>query len=207
MNPRESIAATLAALAPSEPFGLFLRHAEREEFPQTDPYSDVELTAAGWSSAAELGKRTASLLSWVAISPFRRCRQTARLLHPGAPEEDNRLGAPGPWVVDQTAGEEAFARLGTAGVVRAQIQRTPLDAIRGLAEGSALLLSAALERIAAGRGSGACITHDAVLMPAIHWLTGDPLPDWLQPLDGMAIQRQEDHLVCVWRGRLHPLKP
>ena len=207
MTPRESIAATLAALDASRPFGLFLRHAARDPIPRSDLYADVELTPVGRSSAAELGGQTAGRLSWTAISPFRRCHQTAALLHPGVPEEDGRLGEPGPWVLDREEGARTFERMGTIKVVRAQIGGAPLNAFRGLANGSRVLLSAALDRIAAGRGSGACVTHDAVLMPALHWLTGDPLPDWLEPLDGFAIQREGPGLVCTWRGRAHPVAP
>jgi len=208
MRAPESIAATLAALDAIEPFGLFLRHAERETLPPEDPYADVGLTPLGVASAADLGRWTGSRLSWTATSPFRRCRRTAELLHPGAPEVDARLGEPGPWVLERGKGAELFSRLGVPGVVRAQIRRATLESMRSLPDGARLLLSAAMDRIAAGRGSGACVSHDAVLMPALHWLTGDPLDDdWLEPLDGFAIQRRHagGELVCTWRGRAYPV--
>lgn len=207
MNPRDSIAATLAALDASAPFALFLRHAEREEIPLETPYADVELTPGGRANAAELGARTALLLRWTATSPFRRCRQTAALLHPGAPEEDARLGAPGPWVIDPVEGANVFAQLGTAGVVRAQLEARAPRAIRDLAGGSRLLLSAALDRIAAGRGAGACVSHDVVLMPALHWLTGGEPGGWLRPLDGFAIQPRGPELLLAWRGQVRAVPP
>ena len=201
----EGLLHTLQSLAPSIPFALFLRHAERAPIPPEDPYADVELTLAGHEASRALGHRLRTRLSWAAISPFLRCRRTAEALEerPGLPgvEVDVRLGSPGPWVVDRTEGARLFAELGTEGVVRAQLSGNRWPFIRTAEEGTRLLLSAALERLDAGRGNGVCVSHDTVLMPAIARLTGERFTgEWLAPLDGFAVQRLAGHLRCIWRG-------
>ncbi len=203
----EGLVRTLQALTPDTPFALFLRHAERAPIPPETPYADVDLTPAGLEAAHLLGQWLRSSLAWAAVSPYLRCRRTAEALG-FAGEVDTRLGAPGPWVVDSDEGARLFAELGTEGVVRAQLSGGRWPFIRGPEDGSQVLLSAALERLEAGRGSGVCISHDTVLMPAISWLTGEPFSGaWLAPLDGFAIQRGPGRLRCLWRGEARELVP
>lgn len=117
-------------------------------------------------------------------------------------EVDTRLGSPGPWVMERSEGARLFAELGTEGVVRAQVSGAHWPFIRESREGTRLLLSAALDRVEGGRGSGVCVSHDAVLMPAIAHLTGERFMGagaWLDPLDGFAVQRLGDRLHCLWR--------
>jgi broad specificity phosphatase PhoE len=167
----------------------------------------VDLTPEGLETAMELGRRLSAHLAWTAASPYLRCRRTAEALvaHAGALEQevDTRLGSPGPWVTDRAEGARLFAELGTEGVVRAQLSGGRWPFIRLAEEGTRLLLAAALERLDAGRGSGVCVSHDAVLMPAIATLAGERFEgEWLAPLDGFAIQRgREGSLVCIWNGR------
>lgn len=196
----EGLTDTLQSLVPGAPFVLFLRHAERAPIPPEAPYADVDLTPAGLEAARLLGHRLRALLAWAAVSPYLRCRRTAEALGPGL-EVDTRLGSPGPWVVDRTEGARLFAELGTEGVVRAQLSGARWPFIRAPGEGVRLLLSAAIERLEAGRGSGVCVSHDAVLMPAISWLAGESFSGaWLAPLDGFAIQWGPGPLRCTWRG-------
>jgi hypothetical protein len=109
--------------------------------------------------------------------------------------------------MDRLEGARLFAELGTEGVVRAQLSGQRWPFIRTAEEGTRVLLSTALERLAQGRGSGVCISHDAVLMPSIASLTGERfLGEWLAPLDGFAVQRLDGHLRCIWRGQCHEVE-
>jgi len=201
----KGLSRTLEAMAPTAPFALFLRHGERLPILPDDPYADVDLTPAGLEAAVELGRRLPAHLAWTAVSPYLRCRRTAEALgtHAGAPrqEVDTRLGSPGPWVMDRAEGARLFAEMGTEGVVRAQLSGRQWPFIRHEEEGTRLLVSAALERLDAGRGSGVCVSHDAVLMPAISTLTRERFEgEWLAPLDGFAVQRVGGGLRFIWRG-------
>lgn len=185
-----------------DPFVLFLRHGEREPLPPGDPYHDVDLTPAGYEAVARLGRDLDGRIRWTAASPFLRCTVTARGL--GAePEEDTRLGNHGPWIADHSAAGREFESRGTEGVVRALVGGARLPGIRAPEEAVRILLSAGTDR--AHRGSGACITHDAVLMPAMAWLFGpDAADEWLAPLGGFAVELHPSGPVAVWRDRRRP---
>lgn len=180
-------------------FVLFIRHGERAPLPPDDPYADVDLTPAGYEAVGALARGLGGRLNWTAASPFLRCRVTARGLG-HEPEDDTRLGRHGPWIADHAAAGGAFSRLGTEGVVRAQVAGESLPGIRTPEQAVPILLSAGLDRL--HRGSGACVTHDAVLMPAMAWLFGaDAADEWLSPLGGFALELRADGPVAVWNGR------
>lgn len=197
----EGLTATLDALVLSRPSVLFIRHAERGDVDPADPYADVDLTERGHEQARSLARRLPFRPSWTAVSSFLRCIKTADFLGAKATASDDRLGRPGPWVLDQEAGARLFAELGTEGVVRRQIAGTRWPFVRSLGEGTRLLLEAATERLSAGLEHGVCVSHDAVLMPAIAALTGERFEGtWLTPLDGFAIQYENGNLRCIWQG-------
>lgn len=179
-------------------FILFIRHGERAALPPEDPYADVDLTPAGYAAAAALARKLEGTICWTATSPFRRCRVTAQALG-FEPEDDTRLGRHGPWVACAEAAGREFAARGTEGVVRAQIAGMELAGIRAPEAAVPLLLAAGLDRVS--RGSGVCVTHDAVLMPAIAALTGEKFHEtWLQPLDGFALVLENSATFCLFHG-------
>jgi broad specificity phosphatase PhoE len=186
----------------SDPFILFIRHGERAPLPSDDPYADVDLTPEGYAGVSRFAESVAGRLAWTAASPFLRCRVTARGLGP-VPEVDYRLGQHGPWIRDHAAAGREFASRGTEGVVRAQVAGVSLAGIREPQEAVPILLSAGLDRV--HRGSGACVTHDAILMPAMAWLFGpDAVDEWLAPLGGFAVRWSDSGPVACWRGRQRP---
>lgn len=182
-------------------FVLFIRHGERAPLPPDEPYCDVDLTPAGYADVARLAATLRGRIRWTAASPFLRCRVTAKGLGYD-PQDDTRLGRHGPWVVDADAAGREFVSRGTEGVVRAQVAGVPLPGIRSADVAVPLLLSAGLDR--ARLGSGVCVSHDAVLMPAMAWLFGvDAVAEWLAPLGGFAVELRAGGPVAVWRDREH----
>ncbi|MCC6216361.1 MAG: histidine phosphatase family protein [Polyangiaceae bacterium] len=180
-------------------FALFIRHGDRYPIPTGDPYADVDLTPEGYAAVARLGRRLQGRIRWTAASPFLRCRATAHGLGCD-PADDFRLGRHGPWIVDHERAGREFERRGTAGVVRAQVAGVALAGFRHPEEAVPLLLAAGLDRLS--RGSGVCVTHDAVLMPAMAWLFGaDAAEPWLAPLDGFAVHLRPRGAVACWKGR------
>lgn len=181
-------------------FVLFIRHGERAPLPKDDPFRDVDLTPKGYAAVARLAQALRERIRWTAASPFLRCRVTAKGLG-HEPAQDARLGRHGPWVIDAAAAGREFAARGTEGVVRAQVAGVSLEGMRSAADAVPLLLSAGLERV--GLGSGVCVSHDAVLMPAMAWLFGEEATrDWLAPLGGFAVELRDDGPVAVWRDRV-----
>lgn len=184
---------------PETNFILFIRHGERAPLPPNEPFGDVDLTPRGYADVALLAESLSSRIRWTASSPFLRCRVTARGLR-YEPEDDTRLGRHGPWVIDPEEAGREFVTRGTEGVVRAQVAGLPLNGLRRPEEAVPLLLSAGLDR--ASRGSGVCVSHDAVLMPAMAWLFGaDTVTEWLAPLEGFTVELRAGGPVAIWRDR------
>lgn len=201
-SPPEWLSHQSALPQPGTDFILFIRHGDRMPLPPDDPYCDVDLSPKGYADVARLAEVIRGRISWSTASPFLRCRVTARGLG-HEPEDDTRLGRHGPWIHDHEAASREFAKRGTEGVVRAQTMGLTLEGIRSAQEAVPILLSAGLDRRT--RGSGVCVTHDAVLMPAMHWLFGEEaVAQWLSPLGGFVLQLRAQGNVAVWRGRERP---
>ena len=94
-------------------------------------------------------------------------------------------------------------RTPTEGVVRAQVAGLVLPGMRPASDAVPLLLSTGIDLI--NRGSGVCVSHDAVLMPAMAFLFGaEAAEEWLAPLGGFAVYFREGGPVAVWCGRERP---
>ena len=176
---------------------LLVRHSDRPpSFPGISD-SDFGLTEVGEARARLLGRRLGDGLRWALSSPLRRCRRTAELAGLVA-EESALLGAPGPFVVDCLRGQEVFETHGTPGVVRAQIQGETWGCMRDLEVGAASVVRDLLARLDARPGMGLAVSHDAIVMPIIAWITGETFADrWLDPLDGAILTPDE----LIWEGR------
>lgn len=176
-----------------------LRHADREAIAPGDTGRSTPLTDVGERRALALRQHLADsgqAPSWGLSSPLLRCTRTAALLGVHA-TSSTLLGAPGCFVIDEARGGEVFAQHGVDVVVRAQLEGETWGCTRPLGDGARLLLEALREHMSAQDGTGVAISHDAVLMPAIAWLTGERFVDsWLAPLDGVVITSSS----LVWRG-------
>ena len=204
MNSRASIPAgiqeSIAAASGVRPLALLLRHADRAEIPAGEAGDDVGLLPVGRDRSLALARALAHLggVAWAEASPLSRCMTTARLLTT-AVEASDLLGAPGPFVVDREDGGHVFASLGTEHVVRAQMAGHPWDFMRPLDGGAKLLLRHIRDRLGERTGIGVFISHDAIVMPAIAWATGDRFgTGWLAPLDGVVVSLAGERGLTVW---------
>lgn len=176
---------------------LLIRHSDRPASIPGLSDSDFGLTEVGESRARLLGRRLGDGLRWALSSPLRRCRRTAELAGLVA-DESTLLGAPGPFVVDCLKGQDVFETHGTAAVVRAQIQGETWGCMRGLEGGAACVVRDLLARLDARPGTGLAISHDAIVIPIIAWITGETFAGrWLDPLDGAILTPDE----FLWEGR------
>lgn len=176
---------------------LLIRHSDRHASVPGLSDSELGLTELGEARARALGRRLGDRLSWALSSPLRRCSRTAELAGQIA-EGSALLGAPGPFVVDRHRGQEVFDAHGTAAVVRAQISGETWGCMRALDEGAASVVDALLAHLDARPGTGLAVSHDAIIMPIIAWLTGETFAErGLDPLDGAIITPNE----VFWEGR------
>lgn len=192
--------ASLAATA--SPRVLLLRHADRQPMPAGSG-DDLDLTADGEARARLLDRRLGDGPRWALTSPLLRCRRTAALANFTA-EDSSLLGAPGPFVVDRARGSEVFHTHGTDAVVRAHLRGETWSCMRTPADGARLVLAELRRHLAQSTGTGLAVSHDAIVMPIVAWITGHTFADdWLAPLDGLVLTRDG----AFWRGRHHQVKP
>ena len=176
---------------------LLVRHSDRPASVPGISDTDFGLTEVGEARARRLGWRLGDGLRWALSSPLRRCRRTAELAGLVA-EGSTLLGAPGPFVVDGLRGQEVFESNGTPMVVRAQIRGETWGCMRALDEGADRVVRDLLGRLDAQPGTGLAVSHDAIVMPIIAWITGETFADrWLDPLDGAIFTPDE----LFWEGR------
>lgn len=178
---------------------LLVRHSDRPASVPGISDADFGLTEVGEARARLLGRRLGDGLRWALSSPLRRCRRTAELAGLVA-EDSTLLGAPGPFVVDCPRGQEVFESHGTPVVVRAQIRGETWGCMRALEEGAASVVHDLLGRLGARPGTGLAVSHDAIVMPILAWITGETFADrWLDPLDGAILTPD----ALFWEGRAY----
>lgn len=187
--------ASLAVAPPRR--ALLLRHSDRPPIPTGVAGYELGLTPEGEARARLLGERLGEGPRWALTSPLLRCRQTAALAGFTA-EPSALLGAPGPFVIDRLQGRVVFDTHGTDTVVRAQLRGETWECMRGLAEGARLVLDELCMQIEAHEGTGLAVSHDAIVMPIVAWVTGETFEgDWLAPLDGVVLTPG----FLFWKGR------
>lgn len=192
--------ASLAVTSPRRV--LLLRHADRPPTPPGASGDELGLTPAGEVRARLLGERLGQGPRWALTSPLERCRRTASLAGFAA-DPSSLLGAPGPFVIDPARGGEVFRAHGTDAVVRAQLRGETWGCMRALAGGARLVLDELLLRNAAHEGTGLAVSHDAIVMPIIAWVTGETFEgDWLAPLDGAVLTPG----YLFWKGRRYEVQ-
>lgn len=179
-------------------FVLFIRHGERAPLPPDEPFGDVDLTPSGYAEVARLAAKLRGRIHWTAASPFSAAAPQPR----GSATSQRRIPA---WDGTVRGWSMRTPRGGSSPREAPRVWSAPrspasLRGIRGAEDAVPLLLSAGLER--AHLGSGVCVSHDAVLMPAMAWLFGaDAVDEWLAPLGGFAVEVRAGGPVAVWRDR------
>ena len=208
-DPVDSLVQRLAEIPRNTAAAIFLRHAEREEIPPGEFGEDVCLTASGVAESERLGSLLSALDSVrVASSPVPRCVETSRAILRGAGcagevTLDQRLGDPGPFVVEPEVAGRLFLRTGILELTRRQLSgEDPPAGMRKTFEGVTLLLDAATSAMRAGAGLNLLVTHDAILAVLVAHLYGVQVDEiiWPDYLDGLVLWRDRELLRFSWRG-------
>ena len=186
-----------ASLAASQgPRVILVRHADRFQVAGGSLGIDAPLTPVGELRARLLGTELGDV-EWSLSSPVERCRRTA-VLAGLAPADDTLLGMPGPFVTDEALGGRVFSANSVEQVVRRHLAGETWGCMRTPAEGGTRLLARLRSELVTRSASGLAVSHDAIVMPVIAWLTGhDFAHEWLDPLDGLVVTLD----ACFWRGQ------
>ena len=122
------------------------------------------------------------------------------------PEEvalDWRLGAPGPFVVDEEVSGALFLEIGILEIVRRQLTCSERPAgMRPTPEGMDLLLGLVANDLQSRGCLNVYVTHDSILAALVAYLYGLPVDEigWPGYLDALFLWRRGERLQYIWRG-------
>ncbi len=193
---------------------ILLRHAAREQFSPGSFGNETNLTPAGVQAAEALGRKLRSrrpgrLMS----SPLQRCISTVEALARSAGwdipvELDDRLGAPGPFVVDADIAGPLFQQYPLVEIVQRQLMiPTPLPGMRSTSIGVALVIDLMLERLNVPGRLDVLVTHDIILAVVVGYLLETIFDETMMPdfLEGLIIWKKSTGLGAIWRHQAYDI--
>ncbi len=191
-------------------FIAIIRHAEKLIKTKNEKENSIILTEKGKKNAKDFGRKFLTLyndLSFIKTSPIKRCMKTAELIIQGAKKNlkiilSKNLGDPGVFIIDNNLASELFKNNSCEKIVQYQIEEKNLDGMRDIKSGVRILLEEILSNLKNLNERGLYITHDAILVPFISYLTEDldPTKDWIDYLEGIYIWNQNEDSFLMWRG-------
>ncbi len=176
---------------------ILLRHAEKAQLTKDITEPELPLTAKGIEDAKSLGillrNQGHSEHLCFHVSPRKRCIQTARYIAMGAGITEpliltnHNLGSPGPFVIDHEIGYNVFNNAPLKEVVRKFIMGDQQGCFLPMEKGCQNLYDY-LTSNSDSNSISIYISHDAIIIPFVYWLTSEDLVEsWLPPLGGVHI--------------------
>ena len=176
---------------------ILLRHAEKAQLTKDITEPELPLTAKGIEDAKSLGmllrNQGHSEHLCFNVSPRKRCIQTARYIAMGAGITEpliltnHNLGSPGPFVIDHEIGYKVFNNAPLKEVVRKFIMGDQQGCFLPMEKGCQNLYDY-LTSNSDSNSISIYISHDAIIIPFVYWLTSEDLVEsWLPPLGGVHI--------------------
>ena len=176
---------------------ILLRHAEKAPLTKDITEPELPLTAKGVDEAKSLGmllrNQGHSEELRFFVSPRKRCIQTARCIAVGAGISDpliltnHNLGSPGPFVIDHEIGYKVFSNAPLEEIIRNFMMGDQQGCFLPMGEGCQNLHDYLISNSDSDSIS-IFISHDAIIIPFIYWLTSEDLVEsWLPPLGGIHI--------------------
>jgi len=200
-------------LKDKESFIFMLRHAEKQVYPNNSGENSISITEKGRIDSENFGREFARIyyvISLIKSSPIKRCVNTANAILKGANQQlkisiSTNLGNPRAFVIDEKIAGENFFRYGVEKVIQRQLEGKNLPGMRDIKNGAKLLLTEILEDLENLNGSGLYITHDAILVPFIGYLTNTFIVSdyWFGFLDGIYLWKENKNKVfLLWKGKV-----
>jgi len=196
-------------------FILLIRHAEKRIDSEILDENQIFLTKSGRKEALAFGKELSLLwgdIQYIKSSPIERCVTTAGLILEGMGNNveiitSTNLGDPGVFITDDKVAVKHFNTYGCEKVVQFQIEGKELEGIRNLKGGSKLLLNEFLMDLKSNKGSGLYVSHDAIIVPFLNYLTGDAniVRKWINYLEGAYFWLKEYSLFLLWDGKRYEI--
>jgi hypothetical protein len=191
---------------------ILLRHAEKAALTKDFTEPELPLTAKGVEDAESLGmllrKHGHSEELRFFVSPRKRCIQTARYIAIGAGISDpliltnHNLGSPGPFVIDHEIGYKVFSNAPLEEIIRKFMMGDQQGCFLPMEMGCQNLH----DYLTSNSNSDSLsifISHDAIIIPFIYWLSSqDLLESWLPPLGGIHISDDISKILLNPQGVL-----
>ncbi len=195
-------------------FILIVRHAEKiiDENQNEDIFA--LLTRKGISDSKKFGNELLSLFNGTGLmktSPIERCVQTANAIlnynfeSKKKIEKSKILGDPGVFVMDAKTALGNFLNLGVKEVIERQLKNQILPGMRDLKNGLQMLFQEISNDLEVIKSFGIYITHDAIVIPLIKYLTGDfkYTENLIDYLNGIIVGKNENkEYFAIWNGKL-----
>ena len=196
-------------------FILLIRHAEKQIKSEISDENQILLTKNGRKETLAFGKELSQLgseIKYIKSSPIERCIETAVLILQGIGNDltitnSTNLGDPGVFIEDDKVAVNHFKTYGCEKVVMFQIEGKELEGIRDIKSGTEHLLNEILMDLKINEGIGIYISHDAIIVPFISYLTGDIsfAKKWIKYLDGAYLWLDKDKLFLLWNGKRYDI--
>jgi len=187
------------AMSCSSPI-LLIRHGEKENPPDDDPFMDVALNDNGIKDSHTLGGLLRMMfdtpLTAIHSSPLKRCVMTSENITEGYGidldiKTSNVLGDPGPYVKDEKIAVESFLKIYPDNIVKRHFDGEMIPGFRSLEEGSSMILKYLFEN--RDNGISIHITHDVIIASLIGYLTGKirDVENWIGYHEGICFFDKE----------------
>lgn len=204
-----NLSKNLSLIGNDEVAAILIRHAERDSIPNLSHGTNVLLTEKGKRDAHSFGEKLRGrTITCAYTSPVQRCGQTARAILAGYGNPDgamistNLLGAPGAYIEDGDLAGRYFLDLGTTTTVNRYIETGELEGFKPLKAASIAFLSQISNDLARADNDLIYVSHDAVIIPLISWLTGEDFGyrKWLVFMDGAIITKNKETMSIIRNG-------
>lgn len=190
---------------------LLIRHAEKS------PKGEQCLTFRGLDDALNYGKRLKRQgiqLDEIMTSPVKRCIRTSEKIVQGLQSEIDiqkscLLGEPGIFVADDKKAAKLFDKFTVCEVINMIIKREELPGFLAIEDACRPLVGEIQEKMALNR-SVLYVSHDAIIMPFIAYLSGIKVineSEMIDYLDGYMVEKETNgnrHLIGVLRRSSKP---
>ncbi len=189
-------------------FILIVRHAEKIIKKNQNEDISTLLTKKGINDSKQFGNELLSFfneISLIKTSPVERCVQTANAILNNSfksmkkIEKSKILGDPGVFVIDAKTALGNFLNLGVKEVIERQLKNQILPGMRDLKNGLQMLFQEISNDLEYINSFGIYITHDAIVIPFIKYLTGDfkYSKNLIDYLNGIIIGKNENRVNFI----------
>lgn len=187
----------------NSPAAIFIRHAEKSDLIPGSFDHERGITSLGrlkTKKISQLLKQQQIKVEKIITSPVLRCKLTAEIISQEIDVQltsSSVLGDPGAYIKNSRQAQAIFAEFSVEAVVKKLLANERLPGFYQVHQGCAKLWHLVVDDLSRVNGNVLYISHDAILMPFLGYITKDcfDINDlWLDYLQGFLIQKFNNEL-------------